>query len=67
VKDWAEHIGSAFRYLGLAWRDVQPVKEKPKAPTDLRYEVGPDGVVRGNMDVRQAVEAMMKRKRMLNG
>ena len=67
VKDWAEHIGSAFRYLGLAWRDIQPVKEKPKAPTDLRYEVGPDGVVRGNMDVRQAVEAMMKRKRMLNG
>lgn len=26
LKDWAEHIGSAWRYLGLAWREVQPVK-----------------------------------------
>ena len=26
IKDWAEHIGSAWRYLGLAWREVQPVK-----------------------------------------
>jgi hypothetical protein len=37
VKDWAEHIGSAWRYLGLAWREVKPpvVVEKnpePKAP-----------------------------------
>lgn len=30
VKDWAEHIGSAFRYLGLAWRELQ--KEQPPAP-----------------------------------
>lgn len=67
VKDWAEHIGSAFRYLGLAWRDVVPPKEKPKAPDSLRYEVGADGIVRGNMDVRQAVEAMVRRKRMMNG
>lgn len=32
VKDWAEHIGSAWRYLGLAWREVKPqpvVEEKP--------------------------------------
>jgi phage terminase large subunit len=27
VKDWAEHIGSAFRYLGLAWREA--AKEEP--------------------------------------
>ncbi|MEY2876002.1 MAG: hypothetical protein RLZZ373_3373, partial [Pseudomonadota bacterium] len=24
VKDWAEHIGSAWRYLGLAWKEVRP-------------------------------------------
>ena len=29
VKDWAEHIGSAFRYLGLAWQTIKPVKPKP--------------------------------------
>jgi hypothetical protein len=37
VKDWAEHIGSAWRYLGLAWREVKPVvvvekKPEPVAP-----------------------------------
>lgn len=64
VKDWAEHIGSAFRYLGLAWRDVAPVKPKEVKPAALIYEAGPHGVVTGNMDVRAAVEAMVRRKRM---
>jgi hypothetical protein len=32
VKDWAEHIGSAWRYLGLAWREeLTPEPEKTKA------------------------------------
>lgn len=33
VKDWAEHIGSAWRYLGLAWklpREEQPARPKPQ-------------------------------------
>lgn len=63
VKDWAEHIGSAFRYLSLAWKDVVPPAEKKPQPKELTYEVGPDGIVRGNMDVKAAVEAMMRRKR----
>ena len=34
VKDWAEHIGSAFRYLGFAWKDhaqkdLVPPPDKP--------------------------------------
>jgi hypothetical protein len=65
VKDWAEHIGSAFRYLGLAWKQVQPRESKKPEPTELQYQVMPDGRVVGNMDVRQAVDAMMKRKRRL--
>ncbi len=30
VKDWSEHIGSAWRYLGLAWRSVadKPMPDK---------------------------------------
>jgi len=63
VKDWAEHIGSAFRYLSLAWKDVVPPAQKEKPPTELQYTVGPDGRVVGNMDVRAAVEAMMRRKK----
>jgi hypothetical protein len=31
LKDWAEHIGSAGRYLGLAWRE-EYVRPKPDAP-----------------------------------
>ncbi|MGL6208613.1 MAG: hypothetical protein ACRC14_02140 [Paracoccaceae bacterium] len=63
VKDWAEHIGSAFRYLGIAWREVVPVKPKEPKPTELIYEVKPDGRVVGNMDVRAAVDAMVRRRK----
>jgi phage terminase large subunit len=63
VKDWAEHIGSAFRYLSLAWKDVAPPKPKEAKPTELQYQVRPDGRVVGNMDVRAAVDAMMRRKK----
>lgn len=30
VKDWAEHIGSCFRYLGLSWREA--ARDEPPAP-----------------------------------
>lgn len=63
VKDWAEHIGSAFRYLSLAWRNVVPKIEKPKVPERLEYAVEPDGTIRGNMDVKSAVDAMVRRRR----
>ena len=32
VKDWAEHFGSAWRYLGLAWRGVKPPVVEKKTP-----------------------------------
>lgn len=64
VKDWSEHIGSAWRYVGLAWKEIVPAPPKdPPPPTELQYMVRPDGRVVGNMDVRAAVEAMVRRKR----
>ena len=63
VKDWAEHIGSSFRYLSLAWRSVAPPVDKPKLPDRLEYAVERDGTIRGNMDVKSAVEAMVRRRR----
>jgi len=63
VKDWAEHIGSSFRYLSLAWRSVAPPVDKPKPPDRLEYAVERDGTIRGNMDVKSAVEAMVRRRR----
>jgi hypothetical protein len=37
VKDWAEHIGSAFRYLGLSWQEMKAEQPKPppRFPTQL--------------------------------
>lgn len=67
VKDWAEHIGSAFRYLGLAWRNVAPpVQAKPK-PSELQFEAMPDGSVRANMSVKEIVEQRMRRRRVQDG
>lgn len=66
VKDWAEHIGSAFRYLGLSWREVVPPKPKPPKKTEAIYTANPDGSVTSNMTVKEAVEAMMRRRRLEN-
>lgn len=64
VKDWAEHIGSSWRYLGLAWREAAQPGPKEKKPKALQYIVRPDGSVVGNMSVRDAVDDMMRRQRM---
>ena len=63
VKDWAEHIGSAWRYLGLAYRDRQAAEKPPEKPKELTFTVRPDGTIQGNLGVREAVEAMRRRKR----
>lgn len=63
LKDWAEHIGSAWRYLGLSWRDVEPHAQEQPKPKELEYVAGPFGVIQGNLDVRSAVEAMVRRRR----
>lgn len=62
VKDWSEHIGSAFRYLALAWREEVAIEPKVK-PKDMVLTVQPDGRVVSNVTVREAVEAMARRKR----
>lgn len=62
VKDWAEHIGSAFRYLSLAWREVAPPKPKPPDKSKLVYQVE-EGRIQGNLTVKEAVEAMVRRRR----
>ena len=63
VKDWAEHIGSAWRYLGLAWREVQPPVVKQQKPTELTYTANADGSVTANMSVKEIVERKMRERR----
>lgn len=62
VKDWSEHIGSAWRYLGLVWKEHKP-KVEEKKPEALEYLVKSDGTIQGNMTVKEAVDAMVKRRR----
>lgn len=62
-KDWAEHIGSSWRYLGLAWRDAVAMAPKAPPPKELLLTANPDGTITGNMSVKQAVEAMVRRRR----
>jgi hypothetical protein len=62
VKDWAEHIGSSFRYLGLAWREEAPVVAPPPKPQESTYTAMPDGSIKSQMTVEQAVKAMQRRK-----
>ncbi len=63
VKDWAEHIGSSFRYLGLAWREEAKAWKPPPKPPEPVYEAMPDGTIRSNVTVKQAVAAMVRRKK----
>lgn len=63
VKDWADHIADGFRYLALAWRDAPKELPKQEKPKVLEYVAGPNGIIQGNMDVKGAVEAMIRRRR----
>lgn len=63
LKDWAEHIGSAWRYLGLSWREAVAVEEEKPKPKELEYVAGPFGTIQGNMSVKDAVDAMVRRRR----
>jgi len=60
-KDWAEHIGSSWRYLGLAWRNELKPKVQPK--DEAMSLVGlPGGTIEMKMSVKAAVDAMRRRK-----
>lgn len=63
VKDWAEHIGSSFRYLSLAWREAAPVHQGPPKPVIPVYTAGADGTITTNVTVQQAVDAMTRRRK----
>ena len=63
VKDWSEHIGSAWRYLGLAWREEIKIEKPPEKPKELEYRITATGVIQGNMGVKDAVDAMVRRRK----
>jgi hypothetical protein len=61
VKDWAEHIGSAFRYLGLAWKEAQ--EAKPTKPPDMHVLIGqPDGSVKSTLTIDELIKRNIARR-----
>ncbi|RWB05483.1 MAG: hypothetical protein EOQ39_22330 [Mesorhizobium sp.] len=62
VKNWAEHYASAFRYLGLAWREAIVAVVKPEGDKGA-YQAMPDGSIRSNQSVKEAVDAMIRRRK----
>lgn len=61
--DWTSHAADAFRYLAMAWKELQAPKPEPK-PQHHVFEVV-DGQLRTNMSVMEIIE-MKRRKRMAN-
>jgi hypothetical protein len=61
-RDWSTHLADAFRYLALAWREDRPKPREPERPRELVLEGRSDGSIVGNMSVREAVEAMARRR-----
>lgn len=62
VKDWAEHIGSSWRYLGLAWREAPTEEQKPPPPKEQVLTVDAAGRLKSNMTTEEAIQAMIKRR-----
>lgn len=68
-KDWSEHIGSAFRYVGLAFREepLQTVQTK-RVRIDGRiappaYQVDSRGHIHSDMPLQERILEMIERKR----
>lgn len=59
--DGEDHAADEWRY-GCMSRPYQPYKAQPPKPTELIYEVKPDGRVRANMSVYELVQAKMRKK-----
>jgi hypothetical protein len=60
--DGEDHVADEARYACMS-RPWIPKPKEPEKPTELIYEVKPDGSVVGNMSVRERVEQMARRRR----
>jgi phage terminase large subunit len=63
LKDWAEHIGSSFRYLGLAWREAYKAPPPKPEPKRQEFIANPDGSIHTSVSINDAINEMIARKR----
>jgi predicted phage terminase large subunit-like protein len=60
--DQVDAMGLFGQLLDLVGKGEEPKVEKPK-PKELVYVAGPMGTIQGNMSVKDAVEAMVRKRR----
>lgn len=60
--DWTSHAADAARYMAMAYREWMAPKPPPAHKNELIFEADQFGVVRGNLSVREIVEAKKRRK-----
>lgn len=63
VKDWAEHIRLSWRYLGSLGRKQFPTPRPRPSRRKNAYQAVPGDSIRTNMTVKEAVDAMVRRRR----
>ncbi|MEK1896735.1 MAG: hypothetical protein AAAB20_26250 [Rhizobium sp.] len=64
VKDWAEHIGSSFRYLGLAWKEAIQDKPKEKPKAEIAFQADEQtGAIKSNLTFDELLKRQAKRRR----
>jgi hypothetical protein len=59
--DGEDHAADEWRYACMS-RPYQPASAAPPKPTQLIYEIKPDGRVQANMSVMELVQAKMRKK-----
>jgi len=62
VKDWSEHIGSAWRYLGLSWKEEADAVIIAK-PKEVVYTALPNGLMQSNVPMRDQINEFIKRRK----
>lgn len=60
--DWTSHTADAMRYAAMAWREMRADRPKPK-PKHLVLTATATGGLTSNMDLRERIDEMIKRKR----
>jgi phage terminase large subunit len=61
--DWTSHAADSWRYLSLAWRTpIIRAVEARRAPKEFVMIAQPDGSIKANYSIRDAVNRQMRKK-----
>lgn len=62
LHDWTSHAADAFRYMAIAWKELQPEKVIPPVKDKLIYEINEQGKLISNLSIREIIELKKKQR-----